>query len=127
MSSPKDCWVSRNFDLVAVAVILLFVGMGLMGREVRQQLPFRISPAVQPMPAEVYEIRDQARDHVRWFGEELRRQAAEMRASLRQDCERLRADSRESRRGIENLREEARRMRDEVRRRLRDRNSIRWE
>jgi hypothetical protein len=126
MSSQKDCWVSRNFDLVAVAVILLFVGMGLLGREVRQQLPFRISSAVQPMPAEVYEIRDQARDQVRWFGEELRRQAAQMRASL-QDCERLRADSRESRRGIENLREEARRMRDEVRRRLGDRNSIRWE
>ncbi len=126
MSSEKNCWLARNFDLVAVAAIIILAGTGSLGREFRNQFHFT-APAVQPMPDGVYKIRDQAREHARRLGEELRRHAAEVRSDIHSECGRLREDSADRRSNVENLRNEVREFRNQLRERLRNANRVRWE
>ena len=94
-------WLSRNFDLVAVTVIAVFVGVGHTATKVVEKpwLIYGADPVMRQVQPHIMEIRREVR-------EELERQTSELQTLTKEDalC----------------VRSQMRRATDEIRRELRE-------
>lgn len=113
-------WLSRNLDLVALALIVLFAGSAsMLTRHVRDVDYRPLEPLIVDGKPRLMEIRDESRHALYEARNQVLRQMYEQRAQLQRDLHQAGEDLRGVHNDARQLRNELRRIGQQMRDRLR--------